>query len=105
MMSQDLKTVVFIALTFLIGMLLTIVPMSQSLVWFRPEWILMLLFFWVMMTPHRVAVIGAFFVGLLADLLTGTLFGLHALLFSLTAFLWPWVYLLLCDYQQRYEIY
>lgn len=162
MMPQDVKTVLFVALTFLIGMLLTIIPMSQSLVWFRPEWILMLLFFWVMMTPHRLAVVGAFFIGLLVDLLTGTLLGLHALLFSLVAFfvlyfyvnihglpiwqrallffgilivyfclqawilsltgvgmhwwqilvpaltsaiLWPWVYLVLCDYQQRYEIY
>lgn len=162
MMQQDLKTILFIAFTFLIAMLLAIIPMPDSLVWFRPEWVLMLLFFWVMMTPHRIAVVGAFFIGLLVDLLSGTLLGMHALLFSLIAFfilylyvsihglpvwqrallffgvllvyflleawilsftavsvhlwqilapavvsaiLWPWVYLLLCDYQQRYEIY
>lgn len=160
--DQDLKTILFISLTFFIAMILAIIPMSQALVWIRPEWVMMVLFFWVMMTPHRVAVVGAFFIGLLMDLLSGTLLGLHALLFSLSAFfilyfyvqihglpiwqrtllffavllayfllenwilsltgvsvsfwqalvpactsaiLWPWVYLLLCDYQQHYEIY
>ncbi len=160
-MSTAMKNALFIALTLLFGMILSVIPLPQSIVWWRPAWVFMILFFWITVAPTYVGVISAFFVGLLVDLLSGTLLGFHALVFSLCAFfllyfyvkinglpiwqrtlllaamlftgyllqtwvyeligvpigfwhfllptltsslLWPWIYLLLRDYQQRYEI-
>jgi len=73
--------------SLLIGMLLQIVPLPHWALWLRPAWVFMLIIFWVVLVPHRVGVGTAFVVGLLMDLLTGTPLGLHALIFTLSAYM------------------
>ncbi len=87
MTSHFFKDAIFVGITILMSMMLTVFPLPSWLMWFRPEWLLMTLLFWSMMMPHRVGVGALFFVGLLADLLTGTLFGQHALVLTIIGYI------------------
>ena len=53
---------------------------------FRPDWMVLVLSYWIMALPHRVNIGHAFILGLLLDLLLGSILGMHGLLFSLLAY-------------------
>lgn len=72
--------VVFI--TLVIAMALALLPMPDWTIWWRPAWVLMVLIYWTMSMPYRVNVGVAWTVGLIMDLLNGTLLGEHALAFT-----------------------
>lgn len=76
-----------ILLTFLIALLLAAMPLPDSLLWFQPEWVYMVLIYWCMALPHRVGVVSGFFLGLCVDLLEGALLGQNALTCSVVAYL------------------
>lgn len=82
MANYSLKKRILIGLSFLVGMMLTILPLPEWAVWYQPAWVLMILLFWMIAIPYRVGIGTAFITGLLLDLLIGTIFGQHALLFS-----------------------
>ncbi|VAW79171.1 hypothetical protein MNBD_GAMMA13-1324 [hydrothermal vent metagenome] len=76
-----------ILLSFAAAMVLTIMPLSDSLRLLRPDWVTLTLVFWSLVLPYRVSVGSGFMAGLLLDVLTGTLLGEHALALSLIAYL------------------
>lgn len=76
-----------IAVSFIMALLLTIVPMPGWTVTLRPEWVVLVLIYWCMALPQRVGVGIAWVVGLVLDVLQGTLLGQHALSLSVVAFL------------------
>ena len=73
--------------TFLIAISLSQFPLDSSLQWFRPDFILLVLFFWLIWAPNRVGLVYAFFIGLLLDLMRGSVLGLGALSLTLVAFI------------------
>ncbi|WP_415901784.1 rod shape-determining protein MreD [Neptuniibacter sp. QD29_5] len=73
--------------TFLIGLMLSQMPLPYYLEWARPEWIAMILIYWVMALPHRVGMGMAFFLGLFLDVIKGSVLGLNALSLTIIAFL------------------
>ena len=77
---------IIIILSFAIALLLTIVPVPEALRGLRPDWVGLTLIFWCLALPYRVSVGSGFFVGLLLDVLSGTLLGQHALALSLIAY-------------------
>lgn len=79
--------ITIILLTFFLAMALTIVPMSGWTMWLRPMWIPMVLISWIMLKPQWVHIGFAFFIGLIMDILLGTILGEHALLLSLVCYL------------------
>lgn len=76
-----------IVLSFLVAGLLAIVPMPEWAIYYRPEWVSLVLVFWVINSPERVGIGVAWVVGIVVDALTGSLFGLHALGLALVAYL------------------
>lgn len=74
-------------LTFVVAILFSLMPLPTWLVWLCPDFVVMLLIYWVMATPERVGLKTAWCLGLLVDLFQGNLLGLHALTFSLVAYL------------------
>ncbi|MFW0039321.1 MAG: rod shape-determining protein MreD [Coxiella endosymbiont of Dermacentor silvarum] len=82
MENNNFKRSVFIELTFLAGMMLTILPLPKWVVWYQPVWVFMILLFWMIAIPYQVGIGTAFTVGILLDLLTGTILGQHALIFT-----------------------
>jgi rod shape-determining protein MreD len=76
-----------IILTFLIGLILTVMPLPDSIAAFRPDWIAMLVIFWAMQLPRTWSVGTAWIIGIILDVSQGTLLGQHALALSLVAFI------------------
>lgn len=76
-----------ILLTFVVAVLLDMVPLPEWAQPYRPAWSALVLIYWCMALPQRVGVITALIFGLFLDLLTGTLFGQHALGLVIVAYL------------------
>lgn len=76
-----------IPLTFIVALMLTIIPMPEWARPFRPEWVAMTLIYWSMALPQRVSIGIGWGMGLLLDVTKGALLGQHALGFALLAYL------------------
>lgn len=76
-----------ILVSFLIGLILIILPLPGWAQDFRPEWVALILLYWSLALPERVGVGVGWLAGLFQDALLGTLLGQHALAFALIAFL------------------
>ena len=76
-----------IIFTFIVALLLTVIPLPDSVRYLRPDWVGLVLIYWCMALPDRVGVTTGWFVGLMVDLLTGTLLGQHALSLTIVAWL------------------
>lgn len=73
--------------TFLVALILTVLPMPEWTVWMRPAWVLLVLIYWSMNIPYSVNVGVAWFVGILLDALNGTLLGEHALALTIVVYI------------------
>lgn len=76
-----------IFISFVMALVLTIVPLPEGLRILRPDWVLLALIYWGMALPHRVGVGFGWLLGLFTDVMTGTLLGQHALAYCLVAYL------------------
>lgn len=88
-MAQRIKSVSYwlVAATVLVAMIMSTLPMPQwaRLLW--PEWILLVVIYWCLAAPEKLNIKFAWSIGILADLLKGSLLGQHALLYTLIAYL------------------
>ncbi|MDX1434461.1 MAG: rod shape-determining protein MreD [Gammaproteobacteria bacterium] len=75
-----------VAATFVIALMLTALPMPPWAAVWRPAWVALVLIYWCMAVPGRTGVVVAWLLGLLLDVLTGTLLGQHALALGVVAF-------------------
>jgi len=76
-----------IFLTIIVAFLLDAMPLPDALALVRPEWVYMVILYWVLVLPYRVGIGAAWVTGLMLDVLEGTLLGMQALTLSLTAYL------------------
>jgi len=87
-----------IIFTFIVALLLTIMPLPDWTRNLRPDWVGLVLIYWCLAVPERVGVITGWLMGLLLDLLTGALLGQHALALAVIA----WVTL---NFHQRIRLF
>lgn len=73
--------------TLFLALLCQLFPWTGQGIIFRPDFMLVVLLYWLLRTPHLCNVGTAWCVGLLVDLATGSLVGQHALAFTLTAYI------------------
>jgi rod shape-determining protein MreD len=78
---------VVLAGTFAASVLFAVMPGPVWAEPFRPDWAGLVLIYWCIATPHRVGVGTGWLLGLLLDVLYGSLLGLHALGMALMAFI------------------
>lgn len=94
-MARRRNPVVALPLSFFLAFVLAVLPLPQALSYWRPEFVTMVLIFWVLNAPNLVGIWVAFFIGLLVDVLFATTFGVHALVLAVVAWLsllsWRWV--------------
>jgi len=77
----------FVYSTLFLALLCQLFPWTGQGIIFRPDFMLVVLLYWLLRTPHLCNVGSAWVVGLLVDLATGSLLGQHALAFTLTAYI------------------
>jgi rod shape-determining protein MreD len=82
-----MKTWVIIILSFILAAILTILPLPGWLAWFRPQWLMLILIYWLIIMPEHIGFGFAWCCGLIADLLNSTLLGEHALAFIIIAYI------------------
>ena len=76
-----------VILTLIVGLMLTMMPLPESLGPFRPDWLALLVIFLAMQLPRTWSIGTAWIVGLILDVSQGTLLGQHALAFCVIAFM------------------
>lgn len=76
-----------ILITLLLAALLEVLPLPRVLDSFRPEWIALVLIYWIIALPHRIGVFWGFSAGVFQDALTGAMLGQHALAYGLVAYI------------------
>jgi rod shape-determining protein MreD len=76
-----------IAFSFVVALMLTMLPLPDWAALFRPEWVAMVLIYWCLALPDRVGVGIGWSAGLLLDVAKGTLLGQNALALALVAYL------------------
>lgn len=62
-----------------VALLLNVAPLPHGWAWFRPEFVTLLVIYWVMALPDRVGVGAAFLTGLVQDTVENATLGQHAL--------------------------
>jgi rod shape-determining protein MreD len=67
-----------IALSFVLAFMLTAMPLPDWAQPWRPAWIAMVLVYWCMALPERVGVLTGWTIGLVLDVLHGSILGQHA---------------------------
>ncbi|WOJ94998.1 rod shape-determining protein MreD [Congregibacter variabilis] len=78
-MSERLNGYWIIVASLLVAAVLAVLPLTESLIWWRPEWILLVLLYWTIALPHRVGLVTALAVGLLVDVMEGAVLGQNML--------------------------
>ena len=86
-MQQAANGTWVILVTFGAAILLAVFPTPTWLAWVRPEFVALVLIYWVIALPQRVGIVVAFALGLLLDVVEGAVLGQNALSLSVVAFL------------------
>jgi rod shape-determining protein MreD len=73
--------------SLLVALIATIMPLPMILDPFRPDWVLLALLYWSLALPTRVNVFTAWIVGLLLDILLGSLLGVHAAAMAISVYI------------------
>ncbi len=73
--------------TFLAALAITLSPVPVLLAPLRPDWVALVLIYWIIALPHRVGVGTAWLAGIFQDAATGTLLGQQALGLTVVAYL------------------
>lgn len=87
MADQHPGGVLIVVGTLIVGFVLSQMPLPDMLVWWRPEWVAMIVIYWVMALPHRFGIGSAWVSGLALDVIKGSLLGMNALSLTIVAFI------------------
>jgi rod shape-determining protein MreD len=84
--TLSLQGFLIILISFLLALMLSIMPLPDWAINFRPQWLPLVLIYWVIALPHRVSLGVAWILGFLLDGLYGTVLGEHALALVIVAY-------------------
>lgn len=86
-MARRSNPLLALPLSFFIAFILAMLPLPQTLSYWRPEFVTLVLLFWVLNAPALVGIWSGFFLGILLDVLFATPFGVHAMVLPVLAYL------------------
>lgn len=76
-----------VLITLLLACTLSLLPLPNWILGWQPTWVLLILLYWSINLPQTINLGMAWMMGLLMDLLTGSLLGEHAFCFTLILYL------------------
>jgi rod shape-determining protein MreD len=76
----------FIVFSLAAALLLNLLPWSGAAVWLKPDFVALIVLYWCIEQPRRIGFVAAWVLGLFMDVADGTLFGQHALSYSILAY-------------------
>ncbi len=76
-----------ILVTFFVAFILTAMPLPDWIAAWRPAWVALVLVYWSLALPHRVNLFTAFILGILLDVLQGSLLGQNAIGLTIIVFI------------------
>jgi rod shape-determining protein MreD len=95
-----------ILLSFIIAAILHVLPMPDWVRYLWPQWLVLVLIYWIIALPHRVGIASAVMLGLFKDVLDGAVLGQNAFSLAVIAYLalllhrrirvFPWFQQALC---------
>lgn len=107
MVSPVPFSILFVVSVFC-GLLAAIYPLSPAVSALRPEWMCLIVIYWVLYAPQRVGIGAAWGVGLFLDVLEGAVWGGHAFAFAAVAYVCTMSYRRLRSYslsQQSFWVF
>ena len=69
----------YIVMTMLVAALLTVIPVPEAVKYYWPDWITLVVFYWVLVLPAHLGVMFGWMNGLIEDVISFSLLGQHAL--------------------------
>ncbi len=76
-----------ILVSFIVALILSTLPLPENIQSWRPEWVLLVLFYWLVALPERIGIGTAWCLGIVLDVLEGSLLGLNALALTVVAYI------------------
>ena len=86
-MQSSRKNIFWIYISLMISLFMDLYLFSDSIVSWKPLFTLLFLIYWNMALPDKVGITEALFFGLILDLSTGTVLGMHAFMFVLITYI------------------
>jgi len=83
--NRESRSLIF--LTIMTAALLSLLPLPEALLPFKPYWVALVMIYWSLETRGIISLGLAFLVGLVLDIFSGSLMGLHALSLVVMVFL------------------
>lgn len=76
-----------VLLSFLVALALSSLPLPDMAIAYRPEWLMLVLIYWCMAFPDRIGIFTGWLLGLVLDVMYGSLLGQHAMALAIVAYL------------------
>lgn len=86
-MSRGRESTWWVVFSIVLASVLTVIALPESVRVLRPFWLALIVVYWTIESPDRHGIGFAFLLGLLQDVLVGTLLGEHAFRLAIIAFL------------------
>jgi len=83
--GRESRSLIF--LTIATAVLLSLVPLPEALMPFKPYWVALVIIYWSLETQDTISLGMAFTTGIVVDILSASLMGLHALSLVIMVFL------------------
>jgi len=86
-MTQTRISWLAIILTFSLAILLELMTLPYMVLFLRPEWIVLVLLYWLIRHPEKIGIATGASIGFLMDIISGSYFGINMLSMSLISYL------------------
>lgn len=87
MKVKFLLQILVISGLFIFTFALELMPWPVTFQSFKPSWLVLVLLYWILAIPNKISIGTAFILGIIWDLILGSILGVHALVLSVFAYL------------------
>ncbi len=86
-MTRNKRSLGFILFSFLVGLTLLILPLSNEVQDYNPQWLVLIAAYWGIAAPEKAGILMSWIWGLFLDVSIGTYLGIHALSLALVSYM------------------